>query len=92
MAFRQTFSEFGVPAPFATPLAVLFALAELAVALLPAATTRWGALRALALLGLFRGWLEPCVMLDRYWRAFLEKPPPSRLKALLEWVFLGKGL
>ena len=53
--FRQTFSEFGVPAPFATPLPVLLALAELsvAVALLPAATARWGALGAFALLGLF---------------------------------------
>jgi hypothetical protein len=36
--------------------------------------------------------LEPYVMLHRYWRAFLEKPPPSRLKALLQRVFLGKGL
>ena len=51
--FRQTFSEFGVPAPFATPLPVLLVLAELSVALLPAATARWCALGALALLGLF---------------------------------------
>jgi uncharacterized membrane protein YphA (DoxX/SURF4 family) len=53
--FRQTFSEFGVPTPFAAPLPVLLALAELsvAVALFPAATARWGDLEAFALLGLF---------------------------------------
>jgi len=28
----------------------------------------------------------------RYWRAFSEKPPPPRLKALLEGVFSGRGL
>ena len=39
-----------------------------------------------------RAWLEPYVMLMRYWRAFLDLPPPEELKALLEWVFSGKGL
>jgi hypothetical protein len=39
-----------------------------------------------------RAWLEPWVMLSRYWRAFSEMPPPSELKALLEWVFSGRGL
>jgi len=31
-------------------------------------------------------------MLWRYWKAFSETPPPKELKALLEWVFSGKGL
>jgi hypothetical protein len=39
-----------------------------------------------------RGWLEPYVMLMRYWRAFSGKPPPPRLRALLERVFSGGGL
>jgi hypothetical protein len=39
-----------------------------------------------------RGWLEPWVMLWRYWRAFSDKPPPLELKALLEQVFSGRGL
>jgi hypothetical protein len=39
-----------------------------------------------------RGWLEPYVMLNRYWRAFSAKPPPPRLKALLERTFSGRGL
>lgn len=39
-----------------------------------------------------RAWLEPYVMLMRYWRAFSDLPPPPELKALLEWVFSGKGL
>jgi hypothetical protein len=39
-----------------------------------------------------RGWLEPWIMLNRYWRAFCTKPPPPELKALLERVFSGKGL
>lgn len=39
-----------------------------------------------------RGWLEPRIMLNRYWRAFCRKPPPPELKALLEWVFSGQGL
>ena len=39
-----------------------------------------------------RAWLEPYIMLIRYWRAFSDLPPPEELKALLEWVFSGKGL
>ena len=39
-----------------------------------------------------RAWLEPWVMLWRYWKAFSGMPPPPQLKALLEWVFSGKGL
>jgi hypothetical protein len=39
-----------------------------------------------------RGWLEPYVMLWRYWRAFTDLPPPKELKALLERMFSGEGL
>jgi hypothetical protein len=39
-----------------------------------------------------RAWLEPWIMLRRYWRAFSGKPPPSGLKALLERVFAGEGI
>jgi hypothetical protein len=39
-----------------------------------------------------RGWLEPYVMLGRYWRAFTDLPPPKELKALLERMFSGEGL
>jgi hypothetical protein len=39
-----------------------------------------------------RGWLEPYVMLWRYWRAFTDLPPPKELKALLERTFSGEGL
>jgi hypothetical protein len=39
-----------------------------------------------------RGWLEPYVMLNRYWRAFCAKPPPPEIRALLERVFSGRGL
>ncbi len=52
---RRSAVDFGVPAPLATPLAVLLPLAELAVAvaLIPAATAWWGAAGALTLLLLF---------------------------------------
>jgi methylamine dehydrogenase accessory protein MauD len=52
---RRALADFGVPAPLASPLAVLLPLAELAVAaaLIPAATAWWGAAGALALLLLF---------------------------------------
>ncbi len=39
-----------------------------------------------------RAWLEPYIMLMRYWRAFSGMPPPSGLKALLERVFAGEGI
>jgi len=39
-----------------------------------------------------RGWLEPYIMLSRYWRAFSKMPPPPQLRALLERVFSGRGL
>ena len=39
-----------------------------------------------------RAWLEPCMMLRRYRRAFSNKPPPKELRALLEWEFSDRGL
>src|SRR5215213_5934924 len=36
-----------------------------------------------------RGWLDPWVMLWRYWRAWSKAPPPPQLRALLDAV--GKG-
>jgi hypothetical protein len=39
-----------------------------------------------------RGWLEPYVMLIRYWRAFSGMPPPLELRVLLERVLCGEGL
>jgi hypothetical protein len=42
--------------------------------------------------GRLRGWLEPCVMLQRYWNAFSDSPPPKEVGALLERVFSGEGL
>ena len=39
-----------------------------------------------------RGWLEPWMMLGRYWRAFTDLPPPKELRALLERVFAGEGI
>jgi len=37
-------------------------------------------------------WLEPYVMLMRYWRPFTDKDPSEALRALLDWVFSGRGL
>ena len=39
-----------------------------------------------------REWLEPWVMLWRYWRAHSDLSPPKELRALLERVFSGRGL
>jgi SRSO17 transposase len=36
-----------------------------------------------------RAWLEPWVMLARYWRGWSVQPPPPALQALLDW--LGQG-
>ena len=36
-----------------------------------------------------RGWLEPWIMLRRYWRAWSEQPPPGPLQCLLD--HLGQG-
>lgn len=52
---RRVAADFGLPAALSAPLGVLLLLAELAVAvaLIPTASVRWGALGALALLLLF---------------------------------------
>lgn len=39
-----------------------------------------------------RTWLEPYIMLWRYWKAYSAKPPPEELKVLLELLFSGRGL
>ena len=39
-----------------------------------------------------RAWLEPYVMLTRYWRAFTDKDPPEELRVLLERLFSGEGI
>jgi hypothetical protein len=39
-----------------------------------------------------RSWLEPYVLLVRYWRAFSDLPPPEELRKLLERLFCGEGL
>jgi hypothetical protein len=39
-----------------------------------------------------RGWLEPYVMLMRYWKAYTDVPPPKELRRLLERVFCGEDL
>src|SRR5262245_6569274 len=36
-----------------------------------------------------RAWLEPWLMLRRYWRAWSPSPPPPELQALLTWVQRG---
>jgi methylamine dehydrogenase accessory protein MauD len=53
--FRRAVTDFGVPKALAASVALVLPLAELAIAalLVPSATVRWGALAALALLGLF---------------------------------------
>ncbi len=39
-----------------------------------------------------RAWLEPYVMLRRYWKAYSDKDPPEGLRKLLECLFRGEGL
>jgi hypothetical protein len=39
-----------------------------------------------------RGWLEPWIMLGRYWRVYSGMPPPRELRALLDRVFSGRSL
>jgi SRSO17 transposase len=39
-----------------------------------------------------RAWLEPWVLLRRYWRAWSALPPPPALRALLEYLRHGYGL
>src|SRR6266704_6451573 len=39
-----------------------------------------------------RAWLEPWIMLRRYWRAWSEQPPPLLLQCLLEQLGRGQQL
>src|SRR5664279_1204577 len=39
-----------------------------------------------------RAWLEPYIMLKRYWQAFSPLPPPLPLQRLLDWLWLGNGI
>jgi Transposase DDE domain len=39
-----------------------------------------------------RAWLQPYVMLQRYWRAYTDLPPPKQLEALLDRLFCAEGL
>ncbi|MFD9823572.1 hypothetical protein ACFWW0_32665 [Streptomyces violascens] len=39
-----------------------------------------------------RGWLTPWATLQRYWRAWSTKPPPTDLQALLNAVATGRPL
>ena len=38
-----------------------------------------------------RAWLEPWLMLRRYWRSWSPLPPPSALRDLLEHLRHGYG-
>jgi len=39
-----------------------------------------------------RSWMQPYVMLLRYWRAYTDLPPPEELRALLSRLFAAEGL
>jgi len=39
-----------------------------------------------------RAWLEPWILLWRYFRAWSTLPPPLELARLLEWVWQGRGI
>lgn len=39
-----------------------------------------------------RAWLEPYLMLKRYWQAWSREPPPRQLQQLLDWLFEGKPI
>ncbi|MBO0781126.1 MAG: hypothetical protein J2P37_20090 [Ktedonobacteraceae bacterium] len=43
-------------------------------------------------LRMVRAWLEPWILLWRYWRAWSKQPPPLALRRLLEEVRQGHGL
>ncbi len=36
-----------------------------------------------------RAWLEPWMLLTRWWQAWSDRPPPPALRALLEWLWEG---
>lgn len=39
-----------------------------------------------------RSWLEPAIMLKRYWCAYSLAPPPFALQELLGWLRQGNGI
>src|SRR6266700_4055146 len=39
-----------------------------------------------------RAWLDPYIMLNRYWRAFSPLPPPLPLQRLLDRLWRGNGI
>ena len=39
-----------------------------------------------------RSWLQPYVVLLRYWRAYTELPPPEEFEVLLGRLFSAEGL
>jgi hypothetical protein len=39
-----------------------------------------------------RSWLEPWVLLGRWWRAWSTQPPPPALQALLDWLWRGQAI
>ncbi len=39
-----------------------------------------------------RAWLEPFLLLWRYWRAWSQAPPPRQLQRLLDWLFAGRPI
>jgi hypothetical protein len=39
-----------------------------------------------------RSWLEPAIMLKRYWCAYSPAPPPLGLQELLVWLRQGNGI
>jgi hypothetical protein len=39
-----------------------------------------------------RAWLEPGLMLWRYWQTWSIKPPPPALQRLLDWLWEGRGI
>jgi hypothetical protein len=39
-----------------------------------------------------RAWLEPGIMLWRYWHAWSAKAPPPALQQLLDWLWEGHAI
>src|SRR5258708_22954510 len=39
-----------------------------------------------------RGWLEPWIMLRRYWHGWSQLPPPPALQFLLGWLERGHSI
>jgi hypothetical protein len=39
-----------------------------------------------------RAWLDPALVVWRYWHAWSPEPPPAQLQALLDWVGQGRPL